>query len=70
MVRESVDEDWSNLDINEVIEFFSKKFKMQERVTARQDGQLAQNDDVIAQQKDMIVRLKGRIKQLEGQIHE
>lgn len=79
---EFADIDWSNQDINEVVDFFTKKFNIQEKeITrredqlARQEDQLAQKDDVIAQlqdmitqQADMITQQADRIKQLEGEV--
>ncbi|MYG32626.1 MAG: hypothetical protein F4202_01280 [Cenarchaeum sp. SB0677_bin_16] len=65
---EFADIDWSNQDINEVVDFFTKKFNIQEKEITRREDQLAQKDDVIAQLQDMITQQADRIKQLEGEV--
>lgn len=58
---ELTDVDWSNQDVNKIVEFFSKKFDVQDREIARQGDMIAQKDDTIAQLQD-------RIKQLEEEV--
>ncbi|MYG32506.1 MAG: hypothetical protein F4202_00645 [Cenarchaeum sp. SB0677_bin_16] len=63
---EFADIDWSNQDINEVVDFFTKKFNIQEKEITRREDQLAQKDDVIAQQADRIKQLEGEVTQMKS----
>ena len=65
---ELTDVDWSNQDVNKIVEFFSKKFDVQDKEIARQCDELVQKDDVIARQGDTIAQLQDRIKQLEEEV--
>ncbi|MYC79954.1 MAG: hypothetical protein F4W68_05620 [Cenarchaeum sp. SB0661_bin_35] len=62
---EFADIDWSNQDINKVVDFFTKKFNIQEKEITRLEDQLAQKYDVIAQQADRIKQLEGEIMQMK-----
>ncbi|MXZ93479.1 MAG: hypothetical protein F4Z11_03125 [Cenarchaeum sp. SB0666_bin_15] len=63
---EFADIDWSNQDINEVVDFFTKKFNIQEKEITRLGDQLAQKYDVIAQQADRIKQLEGEVTQMKS----
>ncbi|MXX21068.1 MAG: IS66 family transposase [Cenarchaeum sp. SB0661_bin_35] len=66
---ELTDVDWSNQDVNKIVEFFSKKFDVQDREIAQQGDMIAQKDDVIAQLQDRIKQLEKEVTQTKSRGH-
>ena len=62
-VLDLFDVDWSDKDVNYIVDVFGKRFA---QMKAETDSVIAQKDEVIAQQADLIKQLKQEVARLSG----